>query len=92
MDPKEWARQNNGLSVAAKAGKGCAAVVKGACELPLCPRDAFELFAHPDNAVIFRGIERCTYRRILWAAADSLPGDGRQTIEVENESGACCWF
>lgn len=49
-----------------------------------------QLFAHPDNAVIFRGIERCTYRRILWAAGDSLPGDGRQTIEVENESGAHC--
>lgn len=154
MDVKEWARQNNSLCVTAKAGKGCAAVVKAACELPLCPRDAFEvrpvpgrpaggrpqrcsarwglasrrragppaplrapdaapqplcfcrcafglrphcrlypiltlqLFAHPDNAVIFRGIERCTYRRILWAAGDSLPGDGRQTIEVENESGA----
>lgn len=158
MDPKEWARHKNGLEVTAKAGKGCAAVVRAACELPLCPSDAFEvrciaredgwanaatpqralgicnpppprparglaraaradciqppaaallaisrpqqpsaillqLFAHPDNAVIFRGIERCTYRRILWAAADSLSGDGRQTIEVENESGAqcCCW-
>ena len=84
---RAWAA--GGLSVHARARKGLAALVLAAGELPIPPRQAYELMSHPDNAAIFRGIERCTYRRVLWAAADcGRPGDGRQTVEVENESGA----
>lgn len=87
---KEWARDSSNLRVHARGSKSAAACVQVAAELPLPPREAFELMSHPDNAAIFRGIERCTFRRVLWAAA----GDGRQTVEVENESGelGCgCW-
>lgn len=45
---QRWARA--GLTVKAKGSKAAAAVVQAAAELPLPPREAFELFAHPDNA------------------------------------------
>lgn len=82
---KEWGRHH--LQCRTRSGKGIAAVVSAEAELPLTPRDAFQLMAHPDNAAIFRGIERCTYRSVLWRSGRA---DGRQTVEVENESGGCC--
>lgn len=82
---KDWARHH--LKCRTIGGKGVAAVVHAEAELPLAPLAAFQLMAHPDNAAIFRGIERCTYRKVVWAASDTGPADGRQTIEVENESG-----
>ncbi|EFN60178.1 hypothetical protein CHLNCDRAFT_56629 [Chlorella variabilis] len=78
---KEWGRHH--LQCRTRSGKGIAAVVSAEAELPLTPRDAFQLMAHPDNAAIFRGIERCTYRSVLWRSGRA---DGRQTVEVENES------
>ncbi|KAI3429873.1 hypothetical protein D9Q98_010184 [Chlorella vulgaris] len=81
---KDWARHH--LKCRTIGGKGVAAVVHAEAELPLAPLAAFQLMAHPDNAAIFRGIERCTYRKVVWAASDTGPADGRQTIEVENES------
>ena len=50
--------------------------------IPISPIKFYELLTHPENSLIFRGIERCTYRRIL---ADDAAG--RQVVEVENESG-----
>jgi hypothetical protein len=87
---KEWARHH--LACRAHGGKGVAAVVHAEAQLPLSPGDAFQLMAHPDNAQIFRGIERCTFRKVLWApcAAGRPAVGGRQTVEVENESGGCC--
>jgi len=83
---KEWAKRH--LQLRSKGSRHAAACVTASAELPLSPREAYELMSHPDNAVIFRGIERCTYRQVLWAAADAgRPSDGRQTVEVENESG-----
>ena len=83
---KEWAKRH--LQLRSKGSRHAAACVTASAELPLSPREAYALMSHPDNAVIFRGIERCTYRQVLWAAADAgRPSDGRQTVEVENESG-----
>lgn len=82
-----WAR--GGLELRCRGTRAAAAVLHAAAELPLPPLDCFQLMSHPENAAIFRGIERCTYRRVLWAAAGGRRADGRQTIEVENESGAC---
>lgn len=82
-----WAR--GALTVRARGGGAHAAHVTASAELPLPPPTAFQLMSHPDNAAIFRGIERCTFRRILWSAAGAGRSGGRQTVEVENESGGC---
>ena len=76
------------IKLHARRAPGVAARVSAECVLPLPRRAAFELFAHPDNAAIFRGINRCTYRHVLWASSEAGRADGRQTVEVENESGA----
>lgn len=46
----------------------------------LSPRDFYELITHPENYEIFRNIQRCTFRKVLWHDR------GRDVVEVENES------
>ena len=70
---KEWGRQH--LSLQTRGGRGVAAVVTATAELPLPPALAYETMSHPDNAAIFRGIERCTLRKILHSQPLSPPPD-----------------
>lgn len=82
VEPSKWAHTHVKLDTT-NASRQAPCQLTAAAVLPLTPRETFELLTHPENAAIFKGIDRCTYRRIL---ADD--GDGLQEIEVENESGA----
>ncbi|KAH7620620.1 hypothetical protein Ndes2526B_g04544 [Nannochloris sp. 'desiccata'] len=43
----------------------------------------WNMIAHPDNCEVFRNIQRCTYRKVLWNG----PREGHhQLVVVENES------
>lgn len=76
-----------GMQLTVRGAPGLAARLRAIGDLPLPPAAAWELFSHPDNSKIFRGIERCTYRKVLWAGRGGTGGAQRQTVEVENESG-----
>lgn len=82
VEPSKWAQAHVKLDTT-NASRQAPCQLTAAAVLPLTPRETFELLTHPENCAIFKGIDRCTYRRIL---ADD--GDGLQEVEVENESGA----
>jgi len=45
--------------------------------------DCWNMIAHPDNCEVFRNIQRCTYRKLIWNG----PREGHhQLVVVENES------
>lgn len=55
--------------------------IKAHTRLELPPRQAFEIIADPDNARIFRSIEECTYRKVLYEKQQ------KQRVAVEHQSG-----
>lgn len=55
--------------------------VEASCSFPVTDMQFYELITHPENFEIFRNIQRCTFRKVLWNN-----GRGHQLVEVENES------
>lgn len=55
--------------------------VEASCSFPVTDEQFYELITHPENFEIFRNIQRCTFRKVLWNN-----GRGHQLVEVENES------
>jgi len=74
-----WVRRNVLMEVS-KRGQG-ELEIEAATIFPIEERKVYEIITHPDNHEIFRGIQRCTHRKVLMN-----DGKGRQVLEVVNES------
>ena len=75
---EQWVTDNVEINTRRQSGT---LHVEASCSFPVTDELFYELITHPENFDIFRNIQRCTFRKIIWN-----DGRGHQLVEVENES------